>query len=176
MTARPGEMQTALAALRREFDASFAETAFTRGAALIDLLDIRVGGVPYALRTSEIAGIHADRRLTPVPSRLAELIGLFSLRGAVIPVYDLAATLGHPVHARPRWIAVVSGMTAGLAFAEFAGHARVEATAIVPREGAPLATRYAASVVDLGERLRPIVSVPSLLSAISSRAAATKEP
>ena len=64
------------AVLRRLFDDSFAAAATVESARLEGLLAIRLGSDPYALRLSEIAGLHAGVKIVPVPSANAQLLGI----------------------------------------------------------------------------------------------------
>jgi purine-binding chemotaxis protein CheW len=120
------------ASLRAEFDAAFAEAADAAGTpSTEDVVGIRLGAEPYALRLSELRRIHAARAIVRVPSRVPELLGIAAVRGIVVPVYDLAALLGRPFATRPRWIALTRGADAvGLAFGELEGHERVDDTVV----------------------------------------------
>ena len=80
--------------LRDAFDRSFAQAPSTEAAAVENLLAIRVGAHPYALRMAEVSGLFADKKVTRLPSPVSELSGIAGLRGAVLPVYDLAMLLG----------------------------------------------------------------------------------
>lgn len=102
-----GAAQGTAAALRRVFDESFAAPAMRVEQSQEGLLAIRVGGDPYVLRLGEIAGLHADLRIVPVPSAVSEFIGMVALRGMMAPVYDLAALLRYPRPTRVRWLALV---------------------------------------------------------------------
>jgi chemotaxis signal transduction protein len=96
-----------LTALRSAFDQTFAAPARGRVEDLVSLLTIDIGNHPFALRTAELSGLVADRRVVPVPSRRPELLGLIGLRGTLVPVFDLARLLGVPRHdPEPRWLAL----------------------------------------------------------------------
>jgi len=43
---------------------------------------------------AEVSGLFADKKVTRLPSPVSELSGIAGLRGAVLPVYDLAMLLG----------------------------------------------------------------------------------
>jgi hypothetical protein len=88
------------AALRREFDQSFAQPPATELARVENFLAVRIGGDAYAMRVAEIAGLYADKRIVPLPSPLPSLLGTVGFRGQIAPVYDLAMLFGYP--ARPR--------------------------------------------------------------------------
>ena len=81
------------AQLRRDFDSSFANPPPVAGEAVQDLLAIRLGARRFALRLSEIAGLYADKRITPVPGAAAGMLGIAGFRGSILPVYDLQRLL-----------------------------------------------------------------------------------
>jgi len=64
------------AALRQEFDRSFADPPLIDVAAKEDLLAIRLATQEFAIRLSEIAGLFADKKITPVPSANSALLGI----------------------------------------------------------------------------------------------------
>ena len=80
--------------LRDAFDRSFAQAPSTEAAAVENLLAIRVGAHPYALRMAEVSGLFADKKVTRLPSPVPEFSGIAGFRGVVLPVYDLAMLLG----------------------------------------------------------------------------------
>jgi chemotaxis signal transduction protein len=158
--------------LRRAFDSSFADPPPAVDRAREDLLDVRVGSAAYALRVSEVSGLFADTRITPVPTFVPELLGVAGFRGSVLPVYSLAALLGQSVDAgaTPRWLVVAAGAQVGLAFDEFRGHVRVRRDAVVPQAHRGAAMPHVRDLVVVGHDARPIVSVTSVLDAIAARA------
>ena len=158
-----------VAELRCAFDRSFAEAPRSDVAALEDLLDIRVGATPYALRIAEISGLFADRTITPLPTTVPELLGITGVRGAVLPVYDLGALLGYPKEPKPCWLAIAAGMPVGLAFERFERHVRVRRDAIVPQERRDSPVRHVHEVFQVQNGMRTIVSVASVLDAITNR-------
>jgi purine-binding chemotaxis protein CheW len=167
------------AALRRAFDQSFSAPPAAVAAAREDLLAIRAGGEAYALRLAELAGVAAGRRITPLPTAVAGLRGLVGLRGRLVPVWDLAALLGHPAPEAPRWLALVGGeRSLGLAFEGFDGYLRVAREAIAPDPAAPSvhggdSARERAlvrEVVRLDAAVRPLVHLPAVVAAIETRA------
>lgn len=122
------------AALRREFDASFARPATTAAPDMHDLLAIRIAGQPYALRLRDVTMLVGRRKLVPVPSASPYLSGLAGVRGAIVPVFALAALLDHGEAAPATQWLVLSGAAReplALAFDELDGHLRVPGAAIV---------------------------------------------
>lgn len=172
MTTRWTPATDRAAELRRAFDLSFADPPASGAAALDDLLEIGLDGTRYALRVSEISGLIADVKMTPVPTPVRELIGICGVRGVILPVYDLRALLGHPVHTRPRWLAMAAATSVGLAFDVFEKQVRVPQEAVVPHDRGDTAVRHVREVITLDAVARPIVSVASVLEAITSLARA----
>jgi len=157
------------AQLRGEFDRSFADAPRAATTVAHDLIALRIAGDPYALRVAEIAGLHIDRPIANVPSRIPELLGIAGFRGSLVPVFDLGALLGYPAATVLRWIAIATSTSIGFAFESFDGHLRVAGQAIVdctPDE----APAHVRAVVRDGGRMCPIVHLPSLIEAIAARA------
>jgi chemotaxis signal transduction protein len=173
-----------VAALRLAFDRSFASVPAPANTSHLDLLAIRVGTTPYALRIAEIAGLFADKPIAPLPTMVPELLGIIGHRGAILPVYDLGALLGDPSiaatnGASPRWLALAAGKPIALAFARLDGHARIANDALVLQDGDAHAghdrgdrtvrpVRHVREHARLDDRVRPIVSIASVLEAIAS--------
>jgi purine-binding chemotaxis protein CheW len=158
----PVEVTERLAGLRDDFDRSFAEPA-RQHAEHVELLAIHAGGRPYALLLSQASGVHCDRPVTPLPGPQAALLGVAGFSGTIVPVYDLAALLGHPMPGRPRWLVLANGSPPlALAFHDLDGHVRVPASIIV---GEPGGNAYRGDVlrgmVPLPDGTRPIVDLPS---------------
>ena len=150
--------------LRREFDAGFARPVREAAEVSVELLAIRVAGSPYALRITELGGVSAGHRITAVPSSHATLLGLLGVRGALVPVFDLARLLGESAgDEAPRWVALSRGeQPLGLAFATVEGHLPVVASALTT--GAAAGRGLAEHVVRFEGGLRPVVSVAKVAS------------
>jgi len=159
------------AALRRLFDQGFAAPAASKPERLEDLLAIRVGADPYALRLSEVAGLHVDVKIVPVPSPVAALLGVVALRGMLAPVYDLAALLGYPAAASPRWM-VLAGVAqrVGFAFEAFEEHVQVPQASLAGGEeqgaGGGAAAGHARGSVRAAGALRPVIHLASMVQTI----------
>jgi chemotaxis signal transduction protein len=157
------------AALRRLFDETFAAPAASGSERLQDLLAIRTGSDPYALRLSEIAGLHADLKIVPVPSPAALLLGIVGIRGTMAPIYDLAGLLGYPAVANPRWIVFARGRQAvGFGFEDFESHLQVSDALLVQSEGEVagivVAGQHLRGTVRVGGVLRPIIHMASIVA------------
>lgn len=158
-------------ALRDAFDAAFAAPAEAPRRDEISLLTLRVGTEPFAMRVLEAAGILTARPLAAVPSRRPELLGVAGLRGNVVPVYSVARLIGRAEEAEaPRFLVLaVAGPEerVALAFSGFDGHLRVRPAALA---AAPdRAHTHVRELVQLGAESRPVLSVPSLVRAITGR-------
>lgn len=164
MTGHAGE-------IARAFDADFARPLAPRAANREDMLAIRVGDEPYLVVRGELAGLFADKPVTPLPGGPPGLLGISGFRGAVIAVYDLRAVLGVGGTAggdAPRWVVMAAAAPVALAFDRFEAFLRVPGDAIAGHSGAAAGHVRRAAPCD-GE-LRPIIDVPSIVAAIRARA------
>ena len=157
-----------LADLRRTFDQSFAAPPPAPAPQQQDLLLVRVAGAPYAMRLAQIAGVFADQPVAPLPGPVAELLGVAAFRGTLVPVYDLAALLGHPPATAPRWLVLAgTGSTLALAFDAVDGHRRIAATGVAAAAG----SGHVSGVAHLDAGVRPILNLPAVAAEIAARAA-----
>jgi purine-binding chemotaxis protein CheW len=152
--------------LRQEFDRSFAVPPPTDPQSGVDLLGIRLGGETYALRLSEVAGLFSERKVTRLPSGHTGLLGIAGFRGAIVPVYDLAALMGHAPEQSARWLVIADAAPVAFAFAALDGHVRVDRDAIVVREGGDQARRHVTDFAHTPALVRAIVSLPSLVGSL----------
>jgi chemotaxis signal transduction protein len=164
---RPGETAEAL---RAAFDAAFARPSEAPAHDAVPLLALRVGGEGVAVRVLETAGLLAARPIVPVPSRRAELLGVAGVRGAAVPIYSLARLLGRADDGAPAWF-VLAGEgqeRIGLAVTRFERHLLAR-----PAELRPAAhgggAGHAPEALHAGGEVRPVLSIPSLLRAITGR-------
>lgn len=168
------------AALRREFDLSFAQPPATELARLEAFLAVRIGGDAFAMRLTEIAGLYADRCIVPLPSPLSDLLGTAGFRGQIAPVYDLAALLGYAARPAPRWLVLARGRDiVALAFDAFEAQLMVAPERVLAAVGANGARPFVHGAVQVDGAARPIVRLPAVLDDIHQRVGAThsnKEP
>lgn len=156
--------------LRQAFDRVFAEPPAQAPAAFEDLLAVRIGHDRFAIRLQEAAGLYADRKIVPIPSSVAELLGIVSLRGQLTPIYDLGRLLGYPARAAPRWFVLARGPIAiGLAFEGFEAHARVPRASFAAGETDAPTHEHVRGAVRVQGVVRPIVHIASVLEAITTR-------
>ena len=161
------------AALRLAFDRSFAEPAHVEDrSARIALLAIHVGAESLAVRLSEISGLHADKKITPVPGGAPALLGIAGFRGSILPVYSLRTLLGLPAqHAgepTPRWLLVAAAAPLAFAFDNFDGQRRVHPDTIAPQAADGKAHALTQGFVRSRKMASPILHLPSLIATVNT--------
>jgi purine-binding chemotaxis protein CheW len=106
-----------------------------------------------------------------VPSPRPELLGVAGIRGAIVPIYSLAQLLGRADDGAPRWVvlAAAGAERVGLAAEAFERHLVVPAADLRPVAHPGAGERHAPEVVHLGGAVTPVLSVPSLVQAITRR-------
>jgi len=166
--------------LRRAFDASFATPMESAELDEEAFVAIGVADTPYAVRLSQIRGIHAEKTLVRLPSPLPSLLGVTGIRSDVIPVYGIRSFLAHPIETEaPRWLLLAgSAETVALAFDRFEGHLRVPRANVADVRG-DASTSHVRKVVALADTKRPLIDVESIVSEIRRQVAAAgldKEP
>jgi chemotaxis signal transduction protein len=157
------------AVLRRLFDASFAAPVQPRAERATHLLAIRVGGDPYALRLSEIAGLQPDLKVIPIPTPAVQLLGIAALRGMMAPIYDLAALLGYSRAPNPRWIVFARApQPVGLAFEVFESHLQVSDDSLAGGEAEDPGSRrsHAQQTVRAAGVVRPLIHMASVMATL----------
>ncbi len=169
MNAAPSRLSDRAAEMRAAFDRSFAGRRRLDVTPTEDFLAIRVASDAYAIRCSEISGLIAGKKITRVPSRAPALLGMGGFRGAIMPVYSLAAVLGHALGSPPRWIVIASGLPVALAFEALDGARRVSRHEIAPYEAAQQARKYVRDFMREQDRVRAILHLPSVLDAVRGR-------
>ena len=165
MSAEP-RLQSA-ADLGQAFDAAFAAPPRRPDPDPLDLLAIRLGQAPYAIRLSEISGLATRRKVVPLPCRTPELLGLAGIRGSLVPVYGLAALLGEEsAHEGNRWLLLCGTREpVALAFADLEGYLRVPRSDLLPADPA----RPQVHEVVRGPTVHAVVSIPAVMETIHER-------
>lgn len=161
------QMAQRTAELRRDFDRSFAEPPSAGKSASHDLLAIRLDEQHFALRLPDIAGLFADKKITPVPGAGGFLLGIAGFRGVIAPVYDLQGLLGCPAVRNPRWLVMAASASVGFAFAAFDGQLRVPASAVTPQQQGET-QGLTSAVIQHNGVLRPIIELSRALKAIQT--------
>jgi chemotaxis signal transduction protein len=163
-------------ALRHTFDRTFADARGEKAEGTEDFLAIRVGVDPYAVRLAEIASVHADRRVVPVPSRARSLLGLVALRGLLAPVYDLRVLLGYAGGGPPRWLLLLRTEDPVVFAADvFERHVRARSDEISPEDRGPESPNIC-GVLRTADAVRPLIHIASLLEAITRQADVERPP
>ncbi len=162
------EPMTRARQIREEFDRGFAEPIRAAETDALGLLGISLGGDPYGIRLTEIAGLYADVAITAVPSPIPELLGVAGFRGVLTPVYDLAALLGY-AGGGGRWMILSAARDVAFSFDTFNDHFRISAKSLAGQQGTA-ATRHVGEVAHAGGRPLPLISIPSVVAAITARA------
>ena len=158
------------AALREEFDGSFALPLATSTPVTHDLLAIRIAERPYGLRTLELGGVALGRRVTPLPSPDPALAGVVGVRGTLVGVFDLGVLFGlRGSAAAGRWVALAaSDARLAFAFDELEGHVRVAPDAL--RAVSEQRSDFVTHLLERDDGLRLIASVASLVAFLSGSA------
>ncbi|HEY0483284.1 MAG TPA: chemotaxis protein CheW [Kofleriaceae bacterium] len=157
--------------LRDAFDRGFALAERPAAPAHRDFLSLRVGGAPVAIPLGDVASLHADLVIVPLPARGPELLGVAAIRAAIVPIYDLGAALGVAAAAAgatrwaTRWAIVLRGGAAGFAFEAHDGHARIAEDAIAVATG----RGHVRGQFQVDDEPRPIVDLAAVLAAIETR-------
>jgi chemotaxis signal transduction protein len=161
---------SAAEALRKQFDAAFAEPFAERTADVASFLAIRIDADEYALRVEEIRGFAAARKIVPVPSGVHALLGLAGIRGAVVPVFSLRALMGYTGgDERPRWFVLGGGaVPIALAFEDFDGYLELPVSDVRPA-GEPGRT-FVREVLRIGDALRGVIALASMAKTIEESA------
>jgi len=149
--------------LKRDFDRAFAEPKRPPPPQTLDLLRVRLGGDPWAVPLTDMAGLHSGKRITPVPGRTPALLGLAGFRGALAAVYDLPALIGLAPLTAPRWLLLAEQRPVAFAFSDLEGHLRVEAGTVLPL-GTEGGTAWTRGFIEDGKLRRPILHLPALLA------------
>ena len=161
MTDKTTAPSSKVAEIRSDFDASLLPSSQVVDQ-IENLLAIRVAGDPYAIRVMEIAGLANNRKIVPLPSPIPELLGVASMRGGFLPVYNLEGLLGYRLGADPpRWLALCgSEEPVGLAFREFEGYVRVPVVQIHAPEQEDVARQHIKHVVRLTDMVVWLYPLP----------------
>ena len=118
-----------------------------------------VGDDVYAIETAAVREVVAAPELASLPTAPASVLGVFNLRGEIVPVFDLAALLGLGSTGDAVFVAVVdtSMGPAGLALTGAARTAEL---------GEPIAssdTPGTLATYSIGQQLAVLIDVASLL-------------
>lgn len=159
-----------LTQLREAFDHAFALPRQHALQETADLLLVRVGGDPFAIRLAEVAGVLTPRKLAHVPGTHPHLLGVAGVRGSVAPVFSLSSVLGYPPEAA-RWLVLCNGdepLVLGLA--ELEGYERVPTSSVSADPDAHASARHSTHIARTDRGLYRIVSVPLVVASLHRHA------
>jgi purine-binding chemotaxis protein CheW len=153
--------------LANAFDRSFAEARGVPAGEADEFLAVQVAGERHAMRLAEVGGLHPARTVTPLPGLFPALMGLAGLRGALVPVYDLALLFGHEAPGAARWMVLAPGAGVAFAFEALDGQFRAPSAAVSSsrQDGAETGRQV---VTTAGGPL-PVIHIPSLVETIRRR-------
>ncbi len=162
------DLASRVSTLRQTFDQSFAHPAAQSWEEVEALLVMRVGASRYAVRLREIAAVMSAGELAPIPADAPHLLGLAGVRGAVVPVFDLAALLGEACSRDPKAHFVLCRAAAlGLGFSSLEGHLRPPSAALVTAEPGD---GYVCALVPAPSGTLSVLSIPLVVSRLTKRA------
>lgn len=171
----PAPASSKLEELRRAFDRGFAVPAAAAGSAGAEsYLALRAAGERVAVRLAEARGLLTGRKITPIPSRLGELLGLAAIRGKCVPVYSAAALLGYGTASREaRWFVLCAGRSdaeaLALAFDGFEGYLSVPKSRARAVPAAERPREHVAEVLESDAGARAVVDIASIMKAVERR-------
>jgi chemotaxis signal transduction protein len=168
VTEAPASLTARVADLRSAFDRAFAVPLQSETAVNQDLLAIRAGGEPYAIRLSEVGSLFVDRPVTRIPASNGSVHGIGGFRGVIVPVHNLPMLLGHTPSQAPRWLVMAAAAPIALAFELFEGHLRVPADAILPQQPHAQMRGYAPEFVRSGTVVRPVLHLASVIASLDA--------
>lgn len=157
--------------LRGAFDSAYARAPRGNLEQLDDLLAIRLGDDPYAIRLAHLAGLFADKAVTAMPSTDSGFLGIAGFRGALVPVYDLRVLLGYAGREPPRWLAIASANRVALAFDDLDGYLRIPKGGFAGQEHDDLARPHVRELVRTSASALPraLIDLDSVVASIEQR-------
>lgn len=163
--AKAGELRRAFDRARAAPISSYAESQTE------DLIALRIGQRPYAIRITEISGLATNKKIAGIPSSISQLLGLAAIRGSLVPVYSLGALLeSYEDTEKARWLALCGTEEYfGLAFGEFEGHVRIPRDQLHSAERGGLASTHVTHVARTADEVRPVISIPLIRETIQGR-------
>lgn len=134
-----------------------------------DLLVFRVGGEEYGVRVEHLSEVIRPSALTAVPRAPHYVLGIYSLRGAIVPIFDLKRRLGLPETQASKTARIVvtksaSGLNGflvdeiiGVQHVPFGNMGSIPDT--IPEEGAA----FLEGIVRLGEKIVILLDVEKVV-------------
>jgi chemotaxis signal transduction protein len=159
------ELARRIAELRAGFDGAFALPPATTGADSIGLLAIGVGAAEFAIRMTELSDVQGARKVVPLPGARPEMLGLAGIRGRLVPVYSLAALLGHAVTQPWTWLAICgTERPIGLTFDELKGYVHASPADLVPAAAGEGSRNHVRELLRKDGAVAMVVSAASIVA------------
>jgi chemotaxis signal transduction protein len=153
--------------LRRAFDEAFTRAPEERASDDEDVLAVRLGNDPYAIRLIDIAGVHLGQKVVPLPSPMSELSGVAALRGVLVPIYDLAALLGYPATSGQRGFVLARVQRpVGFACGVPERLVRLPRSAFAGAADAQEQRPHLSGLVRVYDTLRPVIDIASIVQTV----------
>lgn len=151
--------------MRRSFDASFAVEPSTDTQKREEFLLFRVQKHELAVRTIDLGGVLKTPRLTPLPDAKPSLLGLGSIRGALVAAYSIASFLDPstpPKHGDWMFLSA-QDRSVGLIFDALQGYRVLSSDhLLLDRNG----SNDTSEIVVIDGHPRPLLNLPKLLGDI----------
>ena len=147
------------------------ETAEVRADSQFEFITFSAGGQNFCLEITQIREIRRWTPVTALPHTPRDVLGVMNLRGAVIPIFDLAARFGlgtTPANERNVVIvAAVDGTTIGLLVESVSEILSVEKTAIqeTPDIKSESTRHSILGMISVDETMVRVVNLNSVLEA-----------
>lgn len=147
------------------------ETAEVRADTQFEFITFSAGGQNFCLEITQIREIRRWTPVTALPHTPRDVLGVMNLRGAVIPIFDLAARFGlgtTPANERNVVIvAAVDGTTIGLLVESVSEILSVEKTAIqeTPDIKSESTRHSILGMISVDETMVRVVNLDSVLEA-----------
>ncbi|MDC3952997.1 chemotaxis protein CheW [Polyangium jinanense] len=163
--------------LRRAFDTSFAAPPRDAERSGELVLAIQAGGQGYALRLSDIDGVHECRKVVPLPEGPPGLLGITGIRGRLFAVHALGALLGLPTwNEKPRWLLIAGGdEPIAIGVASIEACLEVSPADLVPVDSAKEDEAHVREIVTLAGEARGVLVLESLVARALERAGERRE-
>lgn len=164
-----------LYALRQAFDLSFTAPAEIEDARVEDMLALDIGSGRYAVRVSELSGVHPYRKVAVLPGGSPGLLGVAGIRGKLVAVFRLSDLIGADVRgtveARLRWMLTCGPSSeVGLAIENLSAYVRAAPANLFSADERDVLGEHVREILLHNGVTRGVLSIPSILAAIMRRA------
>ena len=170
---REDDFSKKLREMKTEFDLSFAKEPKVHISNHEDCLIVRLENDYYALKVSEMRGIEAQKKITPLPDEKPELLGISAIQGHLAPVYSLARIMGYAdTSTQPRWTVMCdSNSRIALAFDILEGYFRLPRSDFSNVDPDSKKNKeHIAEALSFRSKIGRVISLPSILKALQKGA------